>query len=63
MKAGETARDLDTPVQIFNDNIDEVTEFFGVKLELVSAVNEDRVFLNERNQSLCRIVDDDSKLW
>ena len=40
-----------------------MTEFFGVKLELVSAINEDHVFLDERNESLCHIADDDGELW
>ena len=61
--AGSAARDLATPVPIYNDRIDEVAEFFGVMLELVNAINKNRVFLNERNASFCRIVDDDGELW
>ena len=61
--AGGAARDLATPVPIYNDRIDEVAEFFGVMLELVNAINKNRVFLNERNASFCRIVDDDGELW
>ena len=59
--AGDSSRDLDTSVMIVNDDIDEVNEVFAVLLELVSAVNPDKVFLDERNASLCRIVDDDGE--
>ena len=54
--------DLSTPVIIYDDDIDEVDEVFAVRLEVVHAQNMDRVNIISRNASLCRIVDNDSKL-
>ena len=53
--------DVATPIPITNDDIDEVDEVFVVVLELVDAVNPDRVDILVRSASLCRIVDEDSK--
>ena len=52
-------RSLAMSMMVVDDDIDEVDELFAVLLELVSAVNPDRVDLSERNISLLRINDDD----
>ena len=52
---------LTLSVPVVNDDIDEVDELFAVLLELVSAVNPDRVDLSERNISLLQITDDDGE--
>ena len=52
---------LTLSVPVVNDDIEEVDELFVLLLELVSAVNPDRVDLSERNISLLRIYDDDGE--
>ena len=52
---------LTLSVPVVNDDIEEVDELFVLVLELVSAVNPDRVDLSERNISLARINDDDGE--
>ena len=52
-------RSLALSVPVVDDDIDEEDKFFAILLELVSAVNPDRVDLSERNISLARINDDD----
>lgn len=52
---------VETPIAFFNDDIDEVEQFFIVKLELVSAINPDRVNV-QPSIAQCRITDDDGKL-
>ena len=52
---------LTLSVPVVNDEIDEVDELFVLLLELVSAVNPDRVDLSERNISLLQITDDDGE--
>ena len=59
--SNEQRDDVATPIPITNDDIDEVDEVFVVVLELVDAVNPDRVDILVRPASLCRIVDEDSK--
>ena len=54
-------RSLAFSVMVVNDDIDEEDELFAVLLELVSAVNPNRVDLGERNISLLRIADDDGE--
>ena len=54
-------RSLAMSVIVVNDDIDEEDEIFAVLLELVSAVNPDRVDLSERNISLIWITDDDGE--
>ena len=54
-------RSLAMSVMVNDDDIEEENEVFAVLLELVSAVNPDRVDLSERNISLLRIVDDDGE--
>ena len=54
-------RSLAMSVPIVDDDIDEEDEFFAILLELVSAVNPDRVDLSERNISLLRIYDNDGE--
>ena len=52
-------RSLAMSVMVVDDDIDEYNELFAVLLELVSAVNPDRVDLSERNITLLWIWDDD----
>ena len=54
-------RNLPLSVRVVDDDIDEDDEVFAVLLELVSAVNPDRVDLSERNISVLRIADDDGE--
>ena len=54
-------RSLALSVPVVNDDIDEDDELFVLLLELVSAVNPDRVDLSERNISLLQITDDDGE--
>ena len=54
-------RSLVLSVPVVDDDIDEDDEFFAILLELVSAVNPDRVDLSERNISLLQITDDDGE--
>ena len=54
-------RSLAMSVPVVDDDINEEDEFFAILLELVSAVNPDRVDLSERNISLARIYDDDGE--
>ena len=44
---------------VVDDHIDEYDELFAVLLEVVDAVNPDRVDFSERNISVLRIHDDD----
>ncbi len=48
-------------ISLINDEINEGAEVFVVMLELVDAVDPDRVDLRVRNASLCRIGDNDRK--
>ena len=52
-------RSLAMSVKVFDDDSKEKDELFAVLLELVSAVNPDKVDLSKRNISLVRITDDD----
>ena len=54
-------RSVTLSVMVVDDDIDEEDELFAILLELVSAVNPDRVDLSERNISLLRITDDDGE--
>ena len=54
-------RNLVLSVMVVDDDIDEDDEFFAVLLEVVDAVNPDRVDLSERNISVFRIADDDGE--
>ena len=54
-------RNLVLSVMVVDDDIDEDDELFAVLLEVVDAVNPDRVNLTERNISLFQITDDDGK--
>ena len=54
-------RSLAMSVMVNDDDIEEENEVFAVLLELVSAVNPDRVDLSERNISLLQITDDDGE--
>ena len=48
-------------IAVNNDAINEADEVFIVYLELVDAVDLNRVHLGVRNGSLCRIGDNDRK--
>ncbi len=48
-------------ISLTNDEINEGAEVFMVMLELVDAVDPDRVDLSVRNASLCRNGDNDRK--
>ena len=48
-------------INVTDDIINEADEVFVVHLELVDAVDPNRVDLGVRNASLCRIGDDDRK--
>ncbi len=48
-------------IPIIDDDINEGDEIFAVILELIDAVDPNRVDLNFRNASLCRIGDNDRK--
>jgi len=52
-------RNLALSVMVVDDDIDEDDELFAVLLEVVDAVNPDRVNLAERNISVLRIADDE----
>ena len=54
-------RDLALSVRVVDDDIDEDNELFAVLLEVVDAVNPNRVDLSERNISVLRIADDDGE--
>ena len=49
-------------IPLTDDIINEANEVFVVRLELVTAVDPNRVDLTDRNASLCRIGDNDRKL-
>ena len=53
--------EIQTPIPIINDDIDEVNQFFVVRLELVSATNPERVNIESRPFCQCEIADEDSK--
>ena len=57
-----TSVNIDLTIGITNDIINEAGEVFVVRLELVNAVDPNRVNLNVRIASLCRIGDNDRKL-
>ena len=53
--------DVDTPVTIVNDDVNEADEQnFVVTVEVVNAFNTSRITI-EREDSLCRIIDDDGQ--
>ncbi len=54
--------EVNTPVTIYDDSRNEATEFFVVTLEVISALNPDKVII-QRHASLCRIADDDRELF
>ncbi len=53
-----TIFDLDVPIRIINDSIDEAEQNFIVYFEVIDAENEDLI-LSERRVAICRIADDD----
>lgn len=54
--------EISVPVSIVDDDINEAPEqMFVVILKLVEGINQDRISLENRNSSLCRIVDNDGK--
>ena len=52
--------DIDTPIQITDDDKDEAIQVFIAFLEVIDAVNFDLLTVT-RAVSICRIVDDDRK--
>ncbi len=56
----ETVFDIDVPIMIINDEIDEAEQNFIVYFEVIDAINENLI-LSEREVAVCRIVDDDRK--
>ena len=56
------AVNVDVFINVRDDTINEADEVFVVLLEVVDAVDPNRVDLGVRNASLCRIGDDDRKL-
>ena len=52
---------MDHMIILTNDVINEADEVFVVHLEVVDAVDPNRVNLESRNASLCRIGDNDRK--
>ncbi len=51
---------IDTPIQITDDEKDEATQVFIAFLEVIDAVNFDLITVT-RAVSICRINDDDRK--
>ncbi len=58
--SGQVNPDIDTPIQITDDEKDEAMQMFIVFLEVIDAVNFDLVTVT-RSVSMCRINDDDRK--
>ena len=57
-----TFNDVNVPIAIVNDLINEAIEqVFVVQLQLISSVNPGSIDLTTRQASLCRIIDDDRK--
>ena len=55
--------ELSVPVAIVDDDVNEATEQdFAVVLKLSESINPERISLETRNASLCRISDNDGKL-
>ncbi len=54
----DTVFDLDVPITIIDDDIDEAEQIFIVYFEVIDAINEN-LMLSERKVAICRIVDDD----
>ena len=46
-------------IPVINDDVNEATEVFAVKLVLTDSVNPDMITLSSPAASLCTIVDDD----
>ena len=60
-ETGQHMDDVDTPVPIVDDDINEADEqIFVVTVEVVNATDMFRITL-EREDSLCRIRDDDGE--
>ena len=60
-ETGQQMDDVDTTVCIVNDTINEADEQnFVVTVEVVDAFNISRITI-EREDSLCRIIDDDGE--
>ncbi len=58
--SGQSNPDVDTPIQITDDEKDEAIQVFIAFLEVIDAVNFDLLTVT-RPVSICRIVDDDRK--
>ena len=50
-------------VPIVDDDINEASEFFVAIVELIDAVDPERVTFNQRSATLCEITDNDGKLF
>ena len=48
-------------IPINDDEINEPNEYFMISLVLVGAIHPERVNLDNRNVSVCKIVDNDRK--
>ena len=58
--SGQVNPNIDTPIQITDDEKDEAIQVFIAFLEVIDAVNFDLLTVT-RAVSICRIRDDDSK--
>ncbi len=54
----ETIFDLDVPIVIRDDDIDEAEQDFIVYFEVIDSINGNLI-LSERKAAVCRIADDD----
>ena len=61
-ESGNPVTDVNVPVPIFDDEVNEAEQFFIVTLEVVSAENINLIQLDQ-NVSRCRIIDNDRKCW
>ena len=57
------AVNFDVLIAVMDDIINEAEEVFVVRLELIAAVDPNRVNLGVRNASLCHIGDNDGELY
>ncbi len=54
----DTVFDLDVPIMIIDDEIDEAEQNFIVYFEVIDAT-DGNLILSERKAAVCRIADDD----
>ena len=61
-RAGDSGVSRSILVPIVDDGINEASEFFVAIVELIDAVDSERVTFNQRSATLCEITDNDRKL-